>query len=80
MAAAVEAREKAFCPYSKFKVGAALLTKDNKIYKGANVENSSYGLTVCAERCACFKAIFEGDREFVAMAVLCSLEVYIFFC
>ena len=57
---AENAKQKSYSPYSKFKVGAALLTKDGKIYVGANIENSSYPLTVCAERVSFFKAISEG--------------------
>lgn len=67
---AIEARQKAYVPYSKFSVGAALLTKDGKVYKGCNVENASYGLTNCAERTALFKAVSEGDTEFSAIAVV----------
>ena len=62
---AENAKQKSYSPYSRFKVGAALLTKDGKIYVGANIENSSYPLTVCAERVAFFKAISEGEKEFV---------------
>ncbi len=67
---ALEAREKAYCPYSKFKVGAALITDTNKIYTGANVENASYGLTVCAERNAVFKAVNDGERKIKAIAIV----------
>jgi cytidine deaminase len=66
---AVEAKTKAFASYSKFHVGAALLTKKNKIYQGGNIETSSYSLTICAERTALFKAISEGEREFTAIAI-----------
>lgn len=59
---AIKAKDKAYCPYSNFKVGCALLTKNNKIYTGCNVENASYGLCVCAERVAICKAVSEGDR------------------
>ncbi len=64
------ARERAYVPYSKFKVGAALLTKTGKIYEGCNIENASYGLANCAERTAIFKAISEGETELEAIAVV----------
>ena len=69
---ACKAREKAYVPYSRFKVGAALLTKDGKIYHGCNIENASYGLTNCAERSAFFSALSDGCRagEFVKLAVV----------
>jgi len=66
---AIEAKKNALPTYSKFHVGAALLTEDDKIYTGSNVESSSYSLTLCAERNAVFKAITEGERKFKAMAV-----------
>jgi len=71
---ASEAREKAYVPYSNFKVGAALLTKDGEIYTGCNVENSSYGLSNCAERTAIFKAISEGEMEFEAIAIVADTK------
>lgn len=67
---ATRARENAAAPFSKFKVGAALLTREGKVYHGCNVENSTYGLTVCAERVALFSAIASGDRHFTAIAVV----------
>ncbi len=67
--AAREARENAYAPYSRFKVGAALLGTDGKIYRGCNVENGSYGLTSCAERNAVFNAIAAGCRTFRAVAL-----------
>jgi len=69
---ALEAREKAHAPYSKYKVGAALLAKSGAIYTGCNVENASYGLTVCAERVAICKAVSEGEKDFLAIAVVTS--------
>ncbi len=66
---AKEAKSKSYCPYSKFKVGACLLTKSGKIYTGANIENSSYPATVCAERVAIFKAISDGEYEFEKIAI-----------
>lgn len=68
-AKAVEVKQNAYAPYSKFHVGAALLTEDGKIYTGVNVETSSFGLTMCAERTAAFKAISEGERKFTALAL-----------
>lgn len=64
------ARENAHAPYSRFTVGAALLTEDGRVFTGCNVENASYGLTICAERVAVFKAISEGVRDFRAIAVI----------
>ncbi|KXG43188.1 cytidine deaminase [Tepidibacillus infernus] len=71
---AKEARKNAYVPYSKFEVGAAILTKSGKIYKGANIENASYGLTNCAERTAIFKAISEGDHDLDEIAVIADTE------
>jgi cytidine deaminase len=68
--AAAKARQRAAAPYSKFKVGAALLTRSGEIITGANVESASYGLTCCAERVALFKALTEGQRSFLAIAVV----------
>ena len=69
MAEAVKARKHAYAPYSRFPVGAALLTKDGRVYHGSNVENASYGLSICAERNAVWKAVSEGVTEFTAIAV-----------
>jgi cytidine deaminase len=70
IAAAKAAQRNAHAPYSKFHVGAALLTKSGKVYTGVNVENASYGLTNCAERVAIGKAVSEGHRKFRAIAVV----------
>jgi len=67
---AKKARELAYAPYSKFKVGAALLTKNGEIFKGCNIENAAYSMCNCAERTALFKAVSEGEKEFVAIAVV----------
>jgi len=67
---ATEAREKAHVPYSHFAVGAALLARSGRVYTGCNVENASYGLSICAERTAVFKAISEGERDFEAIAIV----------
>lgn len=69
---AAEAMENAYAPFSKFKVGAALLTKCGRVFTGCNVENSSYGGTICAERTALVKAVSEGFRDFDAIAVAVS--------
>ncbi|NPV10250.1 MAG: cytidine deaminase [Ignavibacteria bacterium] len=66
---AIEAKNFSYSPYSKFRVGAALLTDNNEIITGCNVENASYGLTICAERTAIFKAYSEGKRRFKAIAI-----------
>jgi len=70
IAEAKMAREKAYAPYSNFKVGAAVLTIDGKIFTGCNVENSSYGLSICAERAAIFNAVSSGYKEFTKIAVV----------
>ena len=74
MEAALEARSRAYTPYSHFQVGAALLTKSGSVYQGCNIENAAYTPTICAERNAFFKAVYEGEREFAAIAVAGSPE------
>jgi cytidine deaminase len=74
VAAAAKARKGAVAPYSKFQVGAALLTAAGEIIGGANVESASYGLTCCAERIALFKALTEGKKDFVAVAVVARCD------
>lgn len=71
---ALEARKRAYVPYSHWAVGAALLTKDGKVYEGCNIENAAYTPTNCAERTAFFKAVSEGEREFIAIAVVGGRE------
>ncbi len=73
---AIEARKLAYIPYSHFAVGAAILTKDNKVFKGANVENSSYPCGICAERNAIFHAMMEGYKkdDFEALAIVADTE------
>ena len=70
MALATEAMHHAYAPYSGFTVGAALLTKDGKVYQGCNIENASYSPTNCAERTAIFQAVYDGVRDFEAIAVV----------
>ncbi|ACI19466.1 cytidine deaminase [Dictyoglomus thermophilum] len=67
---AMKALENSYSPYSNFPVGAALLTKDGNVYLGTNIENASYGLTICAERLAIFKAVSEGKREFSKIVIV----------
>jgi len=70
LAEAEKAKEFAYAPYSGFPVGAALLAKSGKVYTGCNVENSSYGLSMCAERVAVFKAVSAGEKEFLKLAII----------
>jgi cytidine deaminase len=74
IAAAMRARARAVAAYSHFKVGAALLTRKGRVIGGANVESASYGLTCCAERVALFKALTEGEKDFVAVAVVARAD------
>ena len=69
IACALEARDRAYAPYSRFAVGAAIMSTDREIYTGCNVENSSFGATNCAERTAIFKAVSEGTKDFMAIAI-----------
>ncbi|MCH5189187.1 MAG: cytidine deaminase [Oscillospiraceae bacterium] len=69
VALAINAMDNAYVPYSNYRVGAALLTQSGKVYTGCNIENASYSPTVCAERTAIFKAVSEGERKFVKIAV-----------
>lgn len=69
IAAACQAREQAYAPYSRYRVGAAILLADGRIVTGCNVENAAYGSSMCAERTAVFKAVSEGTRDFAAVAV-----------
>jgi len=71
---AKKAREHAYCPYSHHSVGAALLTKEGRLYHGCNIENAAYGPTNCAERTAFFKAIYEGEREFLKIAIVGGMD------
>lgn len=75
-----EAKEKAYAPYSNFKVGASLLTKEGKVFTGCNIENASYGATNCAERTAIFKAVSEGYKDFLKIAVISNSEDFVYPC
>ncbi|HBM81251.1 MAG TPA: cytidine deaminase, partial [Clostridiaceae bacterium] len=72
--------ENAYAPYSKFRVGAALLAKDGRIYTGCNIENASYGVTNCAERTAIFKAVSEGVKDFISIAINSDSDMFVLPC
>ena len=80
VALAYEAREHSYCIYSNYAVGACLLTKSGKLYQGCNLENAAFTPTVCAERVTFFKALYDGEREFAAIAVVSTGEVPGFPC
>jgi len=71
---AMHVKQNSYSPYSKFRVGAVLLADNNNLYTGVNIENASYGLTVCAERTAIFKAVSEGEKKFTALALNCDAD------
>jgi cytidine deaminase len=77
---AIDAQKLSYSPYSKVMVGAALLTAAGNIYQGCNIENSSYGATICAERTAIFNAVLNGEREFKEIVVTSNLDDFIFPC
>jgi len=77
---AIQAKETSYSPYSKFRVGAAVMTDDGEIFAGCNVENASYGLAICAERNAIFQAVFAGNRKIVAVAVSSDEQTFITPC
>ncbi|MFZ7130736.1 MAG: cytidine deaminase [Eubacteriales bacterium] len=76
----IEAKESAYVPYSHFRVGSAVLTEDDKIYTGCNIENASFGATNCAERTAIFKAISEGTKKIKAIAISTDRKEFIYPC
>ena len=80
MELALQARESSYSPYSHFRVGAALLCADDSVYTGCNIENSSYGLTNCAERTAAFKAVSEGHRRFKRIVIAGRSDDYCYPC
>ncbi len=73
---ALQARKNAYVPYSRFAVGASLLAKNGIIYNGTNIENASYSVSICAERTALFTAVNQGDKEFVAIAIVGDLATF----
>jgi len=77
---AVEMLNYSYSPYSNYKVGAAILTESGNIYTGCNIENASYGATICAERTAAVKAVSEGEKRFTAIAIACSGSTFAYPC
>lgn len=77
---AIEARERAYCPYSNFKVGAAALFEDGEIYTGCNIENASYGATNCAERTAIFNGVSKGNKTLKAIALIGDINTFTYPC
>lgn len=77
---ALNARKMAYTPYSKFNVGAAVLTEDGKVFSGCNIENASYGATNCAERTAIFKAVSEGSKTITAIAIVGDVTTFTYPC
>lgn len=77
---ALKAKQNSYSPYSKFRVGAAVLTKDNRIFTGCNIENSAYSATICAERTAIYKAISEGCRDLVKIAIVSDTNEFTYPC
>lgn len=77
---AIKARKNAYCPYSNFKVGAAVVFEDGEIYTGCNVENASFGATMCAERTAIFTAVAKGNTKLKAIALIGDLNGYTYPC
>ncbi|MBR6801551.1 MAG: cytidine deaminase [Eubacteriaceae bacterium] len=77
---AVKMLDYSYSPYSNYKVGAAILTDTGKIYTGCNIENASYGATICAERTAAVKAVSEGEKRFTAIAIACSGSTFAYPC
>ena len=80
IAAALVAREKAYAPYSNYRVGAALLGQNDRIYTGCNIENASFGATICAERVAAVKAVSEGETKFLLLVVATASQPPAFSC
>ncbi|HEY6191987.1 MAG TPA: cytidine deaminase [Bacteroidota bacterium] len=78
--AAKQAKKHSYSPYSRFRVGAALLAKSGKVYSGCNIESSSFSLTICAERTALFKAVSESEKSFSAMAIATDSEEFVSPC